>query len=136
MEDQRSEEHEDEDNNGLEDSDSNQQSEELEGEDNGSPEKSDSFKQVEKLGRMATKLATIDLKKEQLIELHLIPFAKELISKRVLSANDAIQTCRRYFIIGLITKNNDISENEKGKWISLLEKSKRVIINSSIIISL
>ena len=115
MEDQRSEEHEDEDNNGLEDSDSNQ---------------------VEKLGRMATKLATIDLKKEQLIELDLIPFAKELISKRVLSANDAIQTCRRYFIIGLITKNNDISENEKGKWISLLEKSKRVIINSSIIISL
>lgn len=134
MEDQRSEEHEDEDNNGLEDSDSNQQSEELEGEDNGSPEKRD--KQVEKLGRMATKLATIDLKKEQLIELDLIPFAKELISKRVLSANDAIQTCRRYFIIGLITKNNDISENEKGKWISLLEKSKRVIINSSIIISL
>ena len=127
MEDQRSEEHEDEDNNGLEDSDSNQQSEELEGEDN---------EQVEKLGRMATKLATIDLKKEQLIELDLIPFAKELISKRVLSANDAIQTCRRYFIIGLITKNNDISENEKGKWISLLEKSKRVIINSSIIISL
>jgi len=89
-----------------------------------------------KLGKMAKKVAEFDFKKEYLIGVNLIPLAKELISKKILTGKDSILLCKRFYIQGMVLIDSDIPQEHKNKWIDVLHEKKRVIINSSIIIYL
>jgi hypothetical protein len=55
-----------------------------------------------KLGNMAKKVAEFDFRKEKLIGVDLIPLAKDMISKKILTAKDSIALCKRFYIQGMV----------------------------------